>query len=79
MAARRSRRCDVAAYSGLADLYLSHPAFVARYEALAPGFSAFLAEAMKARTEGRRPRIPKWLSRCGAVAQRRAPRGPDPA
>jgi DNA-binding transcriptional MerR regulator len=36
------------AYSGLADLYQSHPDFVARYERLAPGFTKYLVGAMKA-------------------------------
>jgi hypothetical protein len=34
-------------YAGLADLYLSHPDFVARYEAIAPGFTEYLTRAMK--------------------------------
>ena len=38
---------DQASYIGLADMYQSHPDFVARYEALAPGFSDFLTTAMK--------------------------------
>lgn len=40
--------CPPAAYSGLADLYLSHPDFVKRYETIAPGFAEFLVTAMKA-------------------------------
>ena len=32
----------------LADLFLSHPDFVARYETLAPGFAVWLTDAMKA-------------------------------
>ena len=48
VAARWARSCGPDAYAGLADLYLAHPDFVARYEALAPGFSAFLTDAMKA-------------------------------
>jgi len=36
------------AYDGLADLYVSHPDFVARYETIAPGFAQYLADAMKA-------------------------------
>jgi hypothetical protein len=39
--------CDMAAYAGLADMYLSHPDFVARYELLAEGFSQWLPQAMK--------------------------------
>ena len=40
--------CPPDAYAGLADLYLAHPDFVARYEALAPGFAVWLTDAMKA-------------------------------
>ncbi len=40
--------CSPASYSGLADLYLSHPDFRARYEAIAPGFTEYLTAAMKA-------------------------------
>lgn len=40
--------CPVEGVSGLADLYLSHPDFVARYERLSPRFSQYLAAAMKA-------------------------------
>ena len=43
-----SRMPTAAAYAGLADLYTSHPDFVARYEAIAPGFAQYLGEAMKA-------------------------------
>lgn len=35
------------AYSGLAELYLSHPDFVSRYEQIAPGFAHYLSTAMK--------------------------------
>jgi len=42
------RECTPAAYAGLADLYQSHPDFVARYEQLAPGFTAYLVRAMQA-------------------------------
>jgi MerR family transcriptional regulator, thiopeptide resistance regulator len=41
------RPCSAARYSGLADLYLSHPDFVARYERIEPGFAEYLARAMK--------------------------------
>ncbi len=34
------------AYEGLADIYVSHPDFVARYESIAPGFAEFLHHAM---------------------------------
>ncbi len=40
--------CPPEALAGLAELHLSHPDFVARYEAIAPGFSAYHAAAMKA-------------------------------
>jgi len=40
--------CPPEAYSGLADLYLSHPDFVKRYETIAPGFAVWLTDAMKA-------------------------------
>jgi DNA-binding transcriptional MerR regulator len=36
------------AYAGLADLYLAHPDFVARYESLAPGFARYLSDVMHA-------------------------------
>ncbi len=39
--------CPLLAYAGLADLYESHPDFVARYEAIAPGFGSFLPAAMR--------------------------------
>jgi MerR family transcriptional regulator, thiopeptide resistance regulator len=47
VAAMWGRPCSAEAYSGLADLYLGHPGFVARYEAIAKGFAAYLAAAMK--------------------------------
>lgn len=39
--------CPADRYSGLADLYLSHPDFVARYESIEKGFTEYLATAMK--------------------------------
>lgn len=42
------RECTAEAYSGLADLYLSHPDFVTRFEAIEPGFADYLTGAMKA-------------------------------
>ncbi|NEX91868.1 MerR family transcriptional regulator [Caulobacter sp. 17J65-9] len=36
------------AYAGLADMYLGHPDFHARYETLHPGFAQWLADAMHA-------------------------------
>lgn len=50
VAAAWDKPCPPAAYSNLADLYLSHPDFVQRYETLAAGFAAWLATAMKAHT-----------------------------
>lgn len=40
--------CPPQAYAGLADLYLSHPDFVKRYETIEPGFADYLTTAMKA-------------------------------
>lgn len=37
----------VSAYAGLADTYLAHPDFVARYESIETGFADYLATAMK--------------------------------
>jgi DNA-binding transcriptional MerR regulator len=42
------RDCLPKAFEGLADMYQSHPDFVARYERLAPRFSLWLPEAMRA-------------------------------
>jgi len=42
------RDCPKVAYGSLSDMYLSHPDFVSRYEALAEGFCAYLTAAMKA-------------------------------
>lgn len=42
------KACPPDAYAGLADLYLAHPDFVARYERLSPRFSAWLPAAMRA-------------------------------
>lgn len=39
--------CPPEAYSGLADLYLSHPDFIARYETIEPGFAQYLSGSMK--------------------------------
>ncbi|WP_279477872.1 MerR family transcriptional regulator [Aureimonas sp. SK2] len=41
------RSASPSAYAGLADLYLSHPDFEARFERIEPGFARFLAGAMK--------------------------------
>lgn len=43
-----NRPAPLAAYAGLADTYLVHPDFVARYEAIETGFATYLATAMKA-------------------------------
>jgi hypothetical protein len=43
--------CPSAAYQGLADLYLAHPDFRTRYEAIAPGFTDWLVAAMKAHSQ----------------------------
>lgn len=48
------RPCTFDAYTGLADMYLSHPDFEKRYEQIEPGFTAYLTDAMKAYAE-RRP------------------------
>jgi DNA-binding transcriptional MerR regulator len=48
VAAMWDKPCPPGAYHGLADLHLSHPDFVSRYEAIAPGFSDYHAESMKA-------------------------------
>jgi DNA-binding transcriptional MerR regulator len=47
VAAMWGKPCPPEAYAGLADLYLSHPDFVARYERIAPGFTDYLTLAMK--------------------------------
>jgi hypothetical protein len=40
--------CPPEAFAGLADLHLSHPDFVGRYESIETGFSDYHAAAMKA-------------------------------
>ncbi len=40
--------CPPDAYASLADLYLSHPDFGTHYESIAPGFTVYLTDAMKA-------------------------------
>jgi DNA-binding transcriptional MerR regulator len=47
VAAMWGRSCSAEAYSGLADLYLAHPDFVARYERIGAGLAQYLAGAMK--------------------------------
>ena len=51
VAAAWDKPCPPQAYAGLADLYLSHPDFIARYEAIAPGFAVWLTDAMKAHAQ----------------------------
>jgi DNA-binding transcriptional MerR regulator len=41
------RPCSLESYAGLADLYLAHPDFVARYEHIEKGFSEYLTSAMR--------------------------------
>lgn len=56
VAAAWDKPCPPEAYIGLADLYLSHPDFVKRYETIEPGFADWLTSAMKAhaaREQGR--------------------------
>jgi DNA-binding transcriptional MerR regulator len=45
------RPCPPEAFSGLADLHLSHPDFVSRYETLGKGFSDYHAAGMKAHAD----------------------------
>jgi DNA-binding transcriptional MerR regulator len=47
VAAMWGKPCTAESYSGLADLYLSHPDFVARYESIERGFAEYLTTAMK--------------------------------
>ncbi len=47
VAAMWRRPCAPQSYSGLADLYLAHPDFVARYERIEKGFAEYLTTAMK--------------------------------
>jgi DNA-binding transcriptional MerR regulator len=42
------RPCPQEGYGGLGEMYLAHPDFRARFEAMEPGFAEYLAEAMKA-------------------------------
>ncbi|MEJ0100243.1 MAG: MerR family transcriptional regulator [Pseudomonadota bacterium] len=41
--------CSAQSYCGLADLYLAHPDFMARYESIEKGFAQYLSAAMKRR------------------------------
>jgi DNA-binding transcriptional MerR regulator len=56
------RPCSLERYSGLADLYLSHPDFAARYERIEHGFAHYLASAMKLHAQ-------KWADPAGAPAE----------
>jgi MerR family transcriptional regulator, thiopeptide resistance regulator len=42
-----AKPCDPDGFAGLADIYMTHPDFVARYETLSPRFSSWLPAAMK--------------------------------
>ena len=55
VAAAWDRPCTPEAYAGLADLYLSHPDFVNRYETIATGFAVWLTDAMKAHAASEGP------------------------
>ena len=46
-----NKDCPPASYAGIADLYGSHPALRARYEAHGAGFTDWLTTAMKAHAE----------------------------
>ena len=43
--------CDAQAYGKLAEIYMAHPDFIARFEALSEGFSQWLPAAMLAWSE----------------------------
>lgn len=47
-----NRRPEPAAFAGLGQLYLATPEFVDRYEAIAPGLTEYLAEAMRVYAAG---------------------------
>lgn len=51
VAAMWGKPCSPQSYAGLAELYLSHPDFVARYEGIAPGFTNYLVRAMRMHAE----------------------------
>ncbi|MEI9850031.1 MAG: TipAS antibiotic-recognition domain-containing protein [Sphingomonas sp.] len=48
VAAMWNRPCPPEAHAGLADIYASHPGFRERYEAIEPGFTDWLADAIRA-------------------------------
>lgn len=43
-----AKPCSLDAYAGLAEMYLAHPDFEKRYEAISIGFTKYLTDAMKA-------------------------------
>ncbi|MBW8882405.1 MAG: TipAS antibiotic-recognition domain-containing protein [Asticcacaulis sp.] len=47
-----NRPCPPGAYANLAEMYIGHPDFVARFDGMAEGFAAWLAAAMKHHAEG---------------------------
>lgn len=47
--------CPPATYAGLAELYESHPDFVARFEAMVPRFSGWLVAGMRAHAANLEP------------------------
>ncbi len=49
-----NREPTTEAFAGLGRVYLEHPDFTARYEAIAPGLTEYLAEAMRAYAWGER-------------------------
>jgi len=51
VAAMWNRPCRPQAYAGLGELYTLHPDFRARFEAVEPGFTDWLAAAMRAHAE----------------------------
>lgn len=46
------RPCPPQAYAGLGQLYSDNPEFVARFDGMAPGFSAYLAQSIGAYARG---------------------------
>lgn len=51
MARLWGKDCPAEGYRGLGQMYLAHPDFVARYEALSPRFSDWLPKAMSAHAD----------------------------
>jgi hypothetical protein len=50
---RRFWSPDATSYAGLGQMYVEHPEFHARYEAVASGLAEFLRDAMQAYAEQR--------------------------